>query len=131
MITATQVRHIIFPGTANIHLFRFTIPSLNASSISDEIKFVLNGPAKIENFRIACASKNFHFSLRLESGVLLPSIEEIYKVIDCYQTEFDDHLDLFWAKPPGADENNLYAYIQNNDGVATGTITFEFVMVCY
>jgi hypothetical protein len=131
MIVATVLREILFPGTAKICLIRFEIPSVPALTISDEISFDFSNPSQILNARISCDSSNYDFSLRLESGVTLPSIEEIYKVINISRQEFDDGLNLYWAKPPGPFEDFLYGILKNNDSVPTGVVTFEFVSVCF
>ena len=130
MITANLIRQINFPGVDNICLYRFDIPSVAASTISDDIQFTLNGPAKLENFRVHSDSPNYNFSLLLEPAVVTPSIEEIYSVVNINKAFFDDFIELWWAKPAGPDSNNLYGVIKNN-GVATGTITFEFVFKCF
>lgn len=131
MITATLIHQINFPGTQNTCLYRFTIPSILATSISDEIKFGLNNHARIENLRISCSSLNYNFSLRLESGITPPSIEEIYDVVNANDTYLDNRVNVYWAKESGIDENNLYGLIKNLSGDATGIITFEFVLTCF
>ena len=130
-ITANLIRQIDFPGVDNICLYRFDIPSIPAATISDDILFAVNNPAKLENFRVQCDSNNFNFSLRLEPAVITPSIEEIYSVVNMNRAFFDDFIEIWWAKPTGPDENNLYGEIKNNSGIATGPITFEFVFKCF
>jgi hypothetical protein len=130
-ITATLVRQIFFPGTDNLWLYRFSIPSVPALTIQPDIIFDLCSPGKFENIRIACMSPNFNFSIRLEPGISPPSIEEIYNVINIDDYDFDDNVDIWWAKPAGPNQDKLYGDIKNNSGTPTGTIFFEFVVVCY
>lgn len=132
MIVPTLIRQIDFPGTDNVCLYRYSIPSVPASTISDEIEFTFSNPAKFENVRIACLSKNYQFSLRLEPLATIPSIEEIYNVISISESYFDDNMDVWWAKPVGIDQHKLYGKIKNVDSVnATGTVLFEFVLICF
>jgi hypothetical protein len=132
MIIATLLRQIDFPGTDNICLFRFSAPSVPAATISDEIKFVIHRLAKFENIRVVCSSKNYSLSVRLTAGVTPPTIEEIYSVIGISQSYYDDHIDIWYGKPEGVDQNNLYGVIKNVDNVnATGTLFFEFVLTCF
>ena len=131
MIVATLVHQISFPGIDNICLYRFSVPSIGASSISDDIQFALNTPAKFENIRVSCASTNYDFSIRLESGITLPSLEEIYRAVNLNRTFSDDLIEVWWGKPTGADMNNLYGVITNSSGTATGEVTFEFILRCF
>ena len=133
MIIPTLERQIDFVGVDNVCLFRFSIPSITAGSITDDIKFDLNSPGKIENIRINNLSKNYQFSIRLEPEVVPPSIEEIYNVIGVSESFYDDHVDIWFAKPDtDPNENCLYGVFKNVDVTnATGIIHFEFVLVCY
>ena len=135
MITATLIRFIDFTGTDNVCLYRFSIPSVPASTIQPDIKFVLSNPGKFENIRVACdpacGSTNFNFSLRLEAGSVDKSIEEIYSVINVNKYVFDDNLDIWWAKPSGIDEDCVYGEIKNNASMETGELFFEFALICY
>ncbi len=129
---ATVVRNIIFPGVDNIQLFRFTFPSVPSATISNDIEFTMRSPGKIETLRMSCASKNYHFSLRLEPAITPPSIEEFYSVIGISNSYYDDNADIWYAKPLGPSQHKLYGQLKNVDSVnATGVITFEFVIVAY
>jgi hypothetical protein len=134
MITATLERFIDFPGTENYNLYRFSVPSIPASTISDDILFAMHTPAKLENLRVVCNSRNYSLSLRLESGVTVPSIEEVYSVIQVSQSYHDDRLEVFFSKDitdiPNKDK--LYGVIKNMDGAnATGIVYFEFVIIAF
>ena len=135
MITASLIHLIDFTGTDKICLYRFSIPSVPASTIQPDIKFELSNPGKFENIRVACdpacSSTNFNFALRLQSGAAEKSIEEIYSVININKYVFDDNLDIWWAKPTAVDEDCLYGEIKNNAGMETGILYFEFVLTCY
>lgn len=130
-ITANLVRQINFPGVQNICLYRFDIPSIPASTIEPDIKFLLNGPGKFENIRVACLSPNYSFSIKYEPAVPDLTIEDLYRVINIDKYDFDDQADIWWGKPAGPNENCLYGEINNCSGVATGVVTFEFVLVCF
>ena len=130
-ITATLVHSIPFPGIGNFCLYRFSIPSIPALTIQPDIRFDLSNPGKFENIRVACDSPNFNFDLFLEPGVSEPTIEHIYSVINIDEFDFDDNVDIWWAKTAGPDENAVFGTIKNNAGGATGTVFFEFVLVCY
>lgn len=131
VVPATLLYRLDFPGVQNTCLFRYTFPSVAATTTSDEIEFEFDNQAKIENIRISCDSTNYNFSLRLESGVTPPSIEEIYDVINANDTYLDNRVNVYWGKQTGATEDCLYGVIKNLDSSATGLITFEFVMTCF
>ena len=131
IVTATLIHRINFPGVQNTCLFRFTVPSVGATSFSDEIEFELDNQAKFENIRISCDSTNYNFSLRLESGITPPSIEEIYDVINANDTYLDNRVNVFWGKTASTTEDCLYGIIKNLDSVTTGLISFEFIMTCF
>lgn len=131
VVAATLIHRIDFPGVQNTCLFRYTFPSVGATSISDEIEFEFDNQAKFENIRVSCASTNYNFSLRLESGVTPPSIEEIYDVVNANDTFLDNRVNVYWGKDTGPNEDCLYGVIKNLDSSPTGLITFEFVLTCF
>ena len=133
IVSATLVYRIDFPGTQNICLWRFTVPSVPAASISDDIEFDMYGKSQIVNIRISNKSTNYNFSLRLQPAVTPPSIEEIYDIINASDTVLDNRVDVYFAKDPEQpDCDKIYGQIKNLDNnLATGVITFEFVFVCF
>ena len=130
-IIATLERHIVFPGITPINLYRFSAPSVAAVTTVTDVKFVLHSPAKIENIRVSCSSRNYNLSLLLEPGLVPPTIEEVYRAINLNTTEFEDNVEIWWAKPTGADQHAIFGVVQNNDNIPTGVIHFEFVLVNY
>ena len=132
IVAATLLRQINFPGTENITLYRFSVPNIPVATLSDDIEFLTHSPGKIETLRINCSSKNYQLSLRLEPGVVSPSIEEFYNVIAISQAYYDDNADIWYAKPPGPNQHKLYGLIRNVDAVnATGVIYIELVIIRY
>ena len=130
-ITANLLRQINFPGVENYCLYRFDIPSVPAMTIQTDILFSLHNPGKFENIRVSCDSPNYNFSIYLEPGTVDPTIEKIYEVINISRFDFDDNVDVWWAKPLGPGNMDVFGEIKNNASIATGVITFEFVLRCF
>lgn len=129
---ALLLRNIQFTSDlGNTAIYRYQSPSVPASTIASDIEFTFVSPGRLVNVRIYSDSPDYNFSLFLEPGVVTPTIEELYRVVGISNFDSDDQVDIWWAKPNGPDEHNLYGEIKNNAGVATGNIIYEFAMVRY
>jgi hypothetical protein len=118
-----------FRTIQNTTRFRFQIDSIAAGATSEEMSLAISqcGEGKFVGFKIVCDSTDFDVSIRADSGVTVPHIDEVLDVenINLEYTDFD--IDAYYVNADG--EDLLYLVIINTDVVnATGTIDFELYL---
>jgi len=142
MIVAELVKKEHFRTVNNIWSYVFTVPSILAGEVSDEIRFDLDVEDNLlDTVKINCLSANYDISCRQipnvgPIGTL--SIEEFLRVVEINQTYYENQLGIYFTNneviPSPTEESpqhtNPYFYmlLSNKDAVETGEITFEFMV---
>ena len=131
MIDATLVTTHLFRTTQQVTSFVYTVPTVLAGAVSDEIRFAIDNAneGKIIGVRFICTSTDFDISIRADGGISVPAIEEIYKGSNIYREYSEMDLGLYYCTPD--QEDYLYMVLTNSDAVnATGVIDVEFLISC-
>lgn len=117
-----------YKSVRHIRDWRFLIPSVDPGTISDEFRLPLKKEGDIICVRTACSSTNHDISLRTKAGDIIPTVNEILRVIEIDQTYNETELEIYYSNSDEPETPNLYLVVSNNDTIATGDMVFEIII---
>ena len=114
----------------HLHIHKFTIPSIAADTLSDQIRLIAPEGGKLVDLAVTCDSENFDISLRSEKDITPPTVKELFVEtgidVRYVATEIHKH----YANTDTPREAYLYLYVNNVDAVnATGTVELELTIL--
>ena len=130
MSSATLISTVNFRSAKWIQAYRYSIPTIPVSSISDEYSLdEIPSKGLLNCFRIVNNSRNYDIFLRQQGNLVIPPdyhIDEILRVVDIDRVYGDSNLGIYYTNRDSIETDTLYLTILNNDpDNATGVVTLE------